>query len=226
MTAPPIRSLMDLFHSIESMRKFAEQKLEFDSDGWPIFKAEYFLSEWPQDVVTFKNRNSSLLADKRKTLLCFFAPDSEIYTRFSMIYSDLSIYREYAGLTFPDLTVTWDMDIELQEAILLANHMFAAVLAAEGIKLVFNTRCGLFGTQKSFRNIPRNTMCASGFLGCPNSGDMFQASNYTDKILGLMPSKLLIYGKRDPLVDQQMDTLGINYRYYPDFHSLSKRRTA
>lgn len=226
MTTNSIQSIMDLLKSIESMRESIDSKILFDQDGWPIFESKHFLTEWPENVVTFKNKTSTLLGDKSKTLLCFFASDAEIYTRFSKIHQDIPLYREYAGIVFPDITVTWDMDIEMQEAVLLANHMFAAVLASEGIHLAFNTRCGSLGTRKSFRNIPRNVTCASGFLGCSNSTDMFSASAYINKILGLMPDKLIIYGKHDRLIDQQMDALGINYRYYADFHTMSKRRTA
>lgn len=226
MTTHSIQSIMDLLNAIESMRKFIGSKMSFNKDGWPIFEPAHFLSEWPQSVVTFKNRTSSLLNDKSKTLLCFFSSDAEIYTRFTKIYQDIPLYREYAGLVFPDITVTWDMDIEMQEAMMLANHMFAAVLASEGIKLAFNTRCGSFYTQKIFQNIPRNIMCASGFLGCSNASDISSASAYINKILGLMPDKLVIYGKKDHLINQQMDTLGINYRYYADFHTMSKRRVA
>lgn len=208
------------------MHKFIDSKILLDQDGWPIFERKHFLSEWPESVVTFKNKCSTLLGDKSKTLLCFFASDAEIYTRFSKVYQDIPVYREYAGVVFPDITVTWDMDVEMQKAMLLANHMFAAVLASEGIHLAFNTRCGSLCTRESFRNIPKNVMCASGFLGCSNSTDIFSTSAYINKILGLMPDKLIIYGKHDRLIDQQMGALGINYRYYADFHTMSKRGIA
>jgi hypothetical protein len=69
-------------------------------------------------------------------------------------------------------------------------------------------------------------VCASGFLGCEKSKDYREAATYTDKILWLMPEKLIIYGKQDQLINEQLDTIGIPYRYYEDFHTLSKRRTA
>lgn len=42
----------------------------------------------------------------------------------------------------------------------------------------------------------------------------------------IMPNKLVIYGKHDSLIDTQLDTLGINYRYYVDFHTRCKRAAA
>lgn len=218
-----INTIMDLFQIVETMKNYIDSRIGFDEDGWPIFEPEHFLTIWPKNMITYQNRNNSRISDKKNTVLCFYTSDNQIYRRFRKIEEDIPIYREFAGIVFPDITVTRDMDVELQNAIILANHMFAAVLAVEGIKLVFNTRCGVKDTQKSFRNIPRNVMCSSGFLGCVNSSDELSASSYTNKILSLLPKKLLIYGKQDKYVDEQLDELGIDYKYYLDFHSVCKK---
>lgn len=114
------------------------------------------------------------------------------------------------------------MDHELQETLILANHLFAAYLVANGVKVVFNTRTADITTLDTFKNIPQGVMCASGFLGCKNSTNFFEASKYTNKILRILPETLLIYGKHDKKIDMQLDTLGINYLYFQDFHSKSK----
>ena len=67
-------------------------------------------------------------------------------------------------------------------------------------------------------------MCCSGFLGCEVSKNIEEASEYVNKILCIFPSKLMIYGKKDPLVNEQLDNLGIDYKYFDDFHTASKRR--
>lgn len=121
----------------------------------------------------------------------------------------------------PDITITRDMDFEMQEMIMLANQLFVATLVVNNIKIIFNTRNGTLNTLNCFKHVPRHVMCASGFLGCDNSSDIFSSSPYVNKILRLMPSKLLIYGKHDYIVDQQLESLGINYRYYSDFHTRS-----
>ena len=41
---------------------------------------------------------------------------------------------------------------------------------------------------------------------------------YLEKLLYIIPSKLILYGKHDKRAEEQLDTLGINYRVYTDFH--------
>lgn len=215
-------TLLELMKIINEFYNYLQNIINFDSDGWPIFEKENFLDEWPEDVTTFGNRNSFLISQKEKTLICSYMGDIQNYRRFMKIMIDIPIYQQYLGVVVPDITITRDMDYEMQEMIMLANQMFAAVLVANNIKIVFNTRSGSKETTNHFKNVPRHIMCASGFLGCSNSTDIISAAPYVNKILGLLPDKLVIYGKHDCLVDNQLDLLGINYRYYPDFHTRSK----
>jgi hypothetical protein len=221
-----ISSIADLLDVISLMYQYLHGKIEFSNDGWPLFKKEHFLKVWPDLVVTYRDRNCVLVKDKKKTLLCFFTADCRIYPRFVKVFQEVNIYKEYLGVVEPDITVTQDMDVELQKVIMLANQLFIAVLAVNGVKIVLNTRSGDKDTLSCFRYIPRGVVCASGFLGCEKSNDYWEAATYTDKVLGLMPDKLIIYGKQDRLIDEQLSVVGISYRYYEDFHTLSKRRTA
>lgn len=221
-----IHNIADLLKTVNILYELIEGAIKLDDDGWPIFCKDHFLNEWPEDMVTYDNRNSRLILSKQTTLLCHFAGDRQNYRRFQKLEHDIPIYQEYLGVAFPDITVTRDMDIEMQELVLLANQLYAAVLAVNNIKLVFNTRSGSIATLRSFRNIPRGIVCASSFLGCSSTSDMYATSEYINKILRLMPSRLIIYGKQDLSVNTQLDTLGINYRYYEDFHRRSKRRAA
>lgn len=117
------------------------------------------------------------------------------------------------------------MDLELQDTIILANQLFMAILAVNGIKVVLNTRIGNKNFTEYFKNIPHFTMCASGFLGCKNAKSHLEANSYVNKICYLFPEKLLLYGKKDILVNEQLNNLGINYKYYEDFHTMiSKKR--
>lgn len=221
-----ILTIMDLLQVINSLYEQIGSNIAIDAEGWPIFESEHYAVEWPQIVVPYTRRNNPRIIDKTQACLCLYAPDSQIYPRFVNIAREIETYQQYAAVITPDITVTQDMDLALQETIMLANYLFAAVLASNGIKLVFNTRCGVQQTQQRFRNIPGRIMCASGFLGCSSSVDIYSATPYINKILGLRPSKLLIYGKHDMVVDGQLDLLGVNYRYYEDFHMMSKRRAA
>ena len=218
-----INNLADLLEAINDLYMLLDGKIDFDAEGWPIFQRDHFLSEWPDDIVTYVNRKNKLIVVRNKTLLCHFASDSQNYRRFLKIMEDIAEYQKYLGAVFPDITVTKDMDAEMQELVLLANQLYAAVLAVNGIKLVANTRCGSKLTQKYLRHIPRNVMWASSFLGCHKTSNTSETAEYINKILGLMPSKLIIYGKQDPAVNDQLDTLGINYRYYEDLHRRCKK---
>ena len=118
-----IDSLMSLISIIDTFYDLIDGRVLMDNDGWPIFQREHFLNEWPDDMVTFQNRNSKFIANKECTALCFYEPDSRIYPRFYKVTNEIAIYREFAGVVFPDITVTTDMDIEMQEAMMLANQM-------------------------------------------------------------------------------------------------------
>ncbi len=220
-----INSIQNLLDVVNLYYQILDDRIDFDSDGWPIFEKKHFLTEWPSDVVTFDNRNSRLVKHpKDEVLLCHFAGDKQNYRRLEKVQYDIEIYRMYMGVVIPDVTVTREMDIEFQELIIQVNQLYAAVVASQGIKIVFNTRIGYGSSDRSFCRIPRNIMCASGFLGCKSNAR--SANMYVNKILGLVPDKLIIYGKCDPLVNAQLDVLGISYRYYDDFHRRSKRRAA
>lgn len=215
-------TLFKLMLLADELYQCLQGTLSFDSNGWPIFQREYFLDEWPKDMVTFDNRTSSLIAPKEETLLCFYMGDVQNYRRFAKLQKDIPIYQQYKGVVVPDITITSDMDCELQEMLMLVNQLFAAYLAVNGIKIVFNTRNTSKTTVCHFKNIPCHIMCASGFLGCKKAEDIITAAPYINKILDLMPEKLIIYGKHDTAVDEQLNLLGINYRYYTDFHTRCK----
>ena len=220
-----IKNLADLLETINDLYMLLDGEIGFDVEGWPIFQKDHFLDEWPEDMVTYVNRKNKLIVAKNKTLLCHFASDRQNFRRFPKVMADIVEYQDYLGAVFPDITVTKDMDAEMQELVLLANQLYAAVLAVNGIKLVANTRCGSKLTQKYLRHIPRNVAWASGFLGCRKASNPLETTEYINKILSLLPSKLIIYGKQDSAVNKQLDVLGINYRYYEDFHRRCRKES-
>ncbi|MDO4501393.1 MAG: DUF4417 domain-containing protein [Erysipelotrichaceae bacterium] len=217
-------SLSDLLNFVDEAYTYLDGKIEFSNKGYPLFKKEHFLKEWPDDMVTFKDRNNPMVIDKTKTVLCFYQPDARIFTRFVKVFDEIEIYKNYLGCVTPDITVTFDMDLEFQRMIMLINQLFAAILVVNGIKIAFNTRTGSIETEDCLTSIPKNVACSSGFLGCKSARNHFQAKSYINKILALRPSMLLIYGKKDRYINEQMDLLGIQYRYYEDYHTRSKNR--
>lgn len=217
-----MHSLLDLIKMSDKYISYLkDNNFKFDKNGFPIFTEDMFLKELPDQIVPYSNRNNKLVKNKKKTLLCSFTSDVRIYPRFKNIFNEIDIYKQYLGVATPDITVTEDMDIEWQQSIILLNQLFAAVLAVNGIKIVLNTRIGSIQNIRLFKHYPKNVICISGFLGCAK--DEKYSFNYLSKILYLLPSTLLIYGKIDKNTNIKLDTMGINYKYYIDFHSICKK---
>ena len=217
-----MHNLLDLIKMSDKYISYLkDNNFKFDKNGFPIFTENMFLKELPDQIVPYSNRNSKLVKNKKKTLLCSFTSDVRIYPRFKNIFDEIDIYKQYLGVATPDITVTEDMDIEWQQSIILLNQLFAAVLAVNGIKIVLNTRIGSIQNIRLFKHYPKNAICISGFLGCAK--DNKYNYNYLSKILYLLPSTLLIYGKKDKNTNIKLDTMGINYKYYIDFHSICKK---
>ena len=169
-------------------------------------------------MVTFKERKSSLVVNPSKTVLCFYCPDERIYPRLDRVLLEIEEYRRFMGVVSTDVTVTKDMDIEWQRSTMLINQLFMAILAVNDIKVVLNLRNGLPETLDCFSTIPKGVTCASGLLGCMPTRDDTDFS-YMEKLLKVLPSRVLLYGRNDPVMNRQLDLLGIPFRRYPDVHA-------
>ena len=217
-----VQSLYDIFVVVDGLYLYLSDKnIDFDEDGFPIFRSDMFLDEWPDMVVPFYRRNDKNVTNKKKTVICFFAKDCELYPRLSKLLSEIDEYKSFMGVIGFDLSITFDMDEEWQRIIALLNQLFLAVLAVNGVKIVFNSRSAGLSTNDIFKNVPQNIMVASGFLGC----DCLKADHdfsYLGKIISILPQKLILYGKHDLIAENQLDTIGINYKVYMDYHRRSK----
>lgn len=217
-----VKNIYDVFSIVDKLYEYLENKsIEFDESGFPIFEEKMFLKEWPNAVVPYPHRKNKIIKDKSKTVICFFTKDHALYPRLERIDDDLSEFKEYLGVAGLDITVTEDMDEEWQRIIVLLNHLYLAVLATNGVKILLNTRTGGLDSKGIFNNIPKGIMCISGFLGCDALKDNYDYS-YLNKIMALLPSKLIIYGKKDKIVENQLENMGVNYKYYDDFHKYYK----
>ena len=217
-----IKSFKDIFIFIDELYLYLKDKeISFDKDGLPIFTPDMFLKDWPDLVVPFSQRKNRRVIDRKKTVICFFDKDHHLYPRLSKLFDEIDEYKSFMGVIGMDVTFTDDMDEEWQRAIALLNQLFLAVLAVNGIKILLNTRTAGLDTISIWQNVPRGVMAASGFLGCDPiyADDDF---SYLEKILMLLPEKLIIYGKHDVKAEKQLDTMGIDYRIYMDFHRLCK----
>ena len=215
-------NLLELLETIDEYIYYLEKKhFKLDSNGFSLFTSEMFLEEEPELIIPFLHRNDKRVLNKKKAVLCTFSSDKEIYPRLKKIFKEIDIYKEYMGVVSTDVTVTKDMDKEWQELIILVNQLYAAILAVNGVKIVLNTRVGSNENLYLFKNYPKNILCISSFLGCKNSSEYDYS--YLEKILYFLPSKLLIYGKEDLKVNRMLNTMGIDYKYYVDFHRLCKK---
>lgn len=221
-----IRSLPEFLSIASGMRSYLEAKgTPFDENGFPVLNKSSFLNEWPDVFVDYSHRNGELVRDKSKTVLCFFRDDVANYRRFERVFDDLPTYREYMGVVETDITVTADMDPEWQACIMCANALFMAVLAVNGVRVIPSTRCGAASTSAFLGSVPHDVLWVSSSLGCaPLTNDA--DTRYLEKILRLRPSKLALYGKRDPAAEDQLSRMGVNWRAYSDVHSLYKKRAS
>lgn len=214
-----IKNLYDLFGLIDSYSLYLTNAgIGLSQEGLPKFSPSHFLDAFPEDVVTYKERNSELVRNPKRTVICFYCPDKQIYPRLERVLQDIPEYQRFQGVIATDVTVTCDMDLEWQKATMLINQLFIGVLAVNGVKVVANLRCGLPETLGCFEHIPRGVTCASGLLGCRPTRNKFDLS-YSEKLMRVMPSRVLLYGRNDPIVMDQINTLGIPCRRYPDVHS-------
>lgn len=219
-----VKNSYDLLIVIDNLYHYLQTKgFSFDSMGFPIFERSMFLSDWPDMVVPFSKRNNYRVISRRKTLICFFDKDHHLYPRIAKVFDEIPEYMKFMGVAGLDITITYDMDKEWQRLNILANQLFLAVLAVNDVKIVFNTRNGGLECDEVFMNVPSSVMCSSGFLGCDKISADYDF-DYLEKILYLMPDKLILYGKRDQRVEEQLDYHGFDYKYYIDFHRLCKAK--
>ena len=208
--------LMNIAASFE--KHCTEFGMVFNADGLPCIPIEAYATSLPDDMIPYGRRHSRLCAHPESTALCHFTGDKEIYPRFEHLLEEIEEYRPYAAAVIPDLTVTADMDRPWQAFIMLLNQLFGAVLAAHGIKIIANTRCGSPESKKYLESIPKRVLWAVGSLGCEPIRHPEDYS-FTSKIICLQPQALLTYGKRDRVAGEQLAKLGIRTRRYPDVHA-------
>lgn len=217
-----IKSMDDLMSIVDRYYGYLySHAFDFDERGFPIFRKNMFLHKEPDLLIPYSQRKSRIVQNPKKTVLCFYCSDQLIYPRLENLKTDIPELKKYMGIVMPDLTVTADMDSEWQDILMLLNQLYMAAVVVNGIPVVLNTRCPDRSLLVNFSSFPKNIICASGFLGCAYTKEY--DLNYLEKILFLRPSKLLLYGKHDLVAERQLNSMGIHYRVYDDFHRLSRK---
>lgn len=217
-----MNNLYDLFCRIDEYTEYIQTKgFEISENGLPVFTRDMFLDENPELLIPVDHWKDRRIRDKKKTVIVFFCGDKAIYRRLDKLLAEIDIYRQFMGVAGMDVTVTSDMDLEWQRAVLHLNHLAMAVLACSGIKIVLNSRTGGPGTESIFDHIPKGITVASGFLGC-NSAYQENDYSYISKMLKLIPNRILIYGSCNAKARKQLDMMGMSYKVFKDFRQLCK----
>ncbi|MDD6092241.1 MAG: hypothetical protein PUB71_07030 [Hallerella succinigenes] len=217
-----VKNLVDLLKVSEEYIRYLERKeVKFNSKGFPLLRKEMFLDEYPELVLPYDFRKNTLVADPKKTLLCFYCGDKRIYPRLKKVLKDIPEYKRFLGVVTIDITVTSDMDEEWQNAIMLLHQLFMAVLAVNGVKVVANLRTGDARSAENLNNMPKGIMWAAGFLGCAEEDPL--DFRFISSTLRVMPSKLVVYGPEDEIALGKLNMMGFDYRVYDDYHKLSKK---
>ncbi len=217
-----MKTLLELLNRIDEFYSYLEKHgQEFTQEGWPIIGRECFQTQIPDIIIPYNKRTDRRVKKYSSVAICLFCADKYIYPRLDKLLDEIDEYRKYMAVISCDLTVTSDMDEEWQKFIILANELFMAILAINGVKVIINTRIGNPQDFSSLKHFPKNVICASGFLGCKkdNEYDM----EYISKILYLQPSVLLIYGKCSNIEKEKLSKLGIRYKVYNDYHRWSEK---
>ncbi|MCF0128750.1 MAG: DUF4417 domain-containing protein [Pseudobutyrivibrio sp.] len=213
-----MKSLGDVFRIIDEYTLYLEDReFQFSAEGLPIFTKEMFLHDTPELLVPVQHRKNRRVKNPDKTVLVFFCDDTLIYRRLDKLLDEIDMYKDYMGIVQADVTVTADMDIEWQRAIMLLNQLVMAMFAVNGIKVVLNSRRGCKETMDMFRYMPKGICIASGYRGASQSSKM--DFSYLAKMLWFMPEKIYIYGAVDDSLCEQMLNMGLDYIIYPDFRS-------
>lgn len=216
-----IKNLYEFCKIADRYISYLDGRIDFSEDGFPIFKKEMFLDTEPALIVPFYNRNNKIVTDPKKNVLCFFSSDSDLYRRLENVFDDIDEYKKCMGVIGLDITVTDDMDPEWQNMIMLVNQLFLTVLACNGIKIIMNARIGSPQSVENLKTFPKDIIWASSFLGCDKLKSEYDFT-FISKVLRILPSKLLIYGKHDKIAENQLSNMGIDYRVYADMHRVTK----
>ena len=218
-----MKNLYDLIQVIEVYTGYLKKYgVKLNKEGFPILKRECFLDEWPALVVPYDYRNSKIVVNPRRTVLCLYTSDARIYPRLEKILDDLCEYKRFMGAVASDITITQNMENDWQNLIMLANQLYLAILAANGIKVLGNLRTGSQGSLPNLKSTPCNVMWAAGFLGCEK--DDMSDMRFISSVMFVRPSKMLLYGKEDENATEKLNTMGVDFRYYHDYHKSSKSK--
>ena len=203
-----------------------KQGINDNERGYIDFPVEWLLTEEPALIVPFEKKSIAERKgiDRKKTVICFFTNDGDIYTRFRHLDEDVETYRDYMGVIGFDLSPRVDARLEQQQFNIRLSQLATAVLATQGIKIIPNFRIGEMLTIRALNSYPRHTLFCTGSLGCaqkPQEDLKIDLRILENKIISRRPSKLLVYGKLPDAFKAKLAELEQPYREYTDYRNLT-----
>ncbi|MBR0032807.1 MAG: DUF4417 domain-containing protein [Treponema sp.] len=203
--------------------ELSQNDIQFNYEGYPVFKPEFILWQKPKYILPFNHRNAAPV--KSETALCFYMNDKLLYKRLSNLKNDLSLFSGYLGICGFDLSPRMGWDEDLQKFNILLSQMATIWLALHGIRIIPNFRTGSFTTFSSLNAYYKNMPVAIGALGCwKKKLSLNDLLYFKLKIFQCNPQFILIYGMIEDELIEMIEESGIEYQVYPDFRSTCRRR--
>lgn len=203
--------------------ELSQNDIQFNNDGYPVFKPEFILWQKPKYILPFNHRNAA--PEKSETALCFFMNDKLLYKRLANLQNDLDLFSGYLGICGFDLSPRMGWDDDLQKFNILLSQMITIWLALHGIKIIPNFRTGSFTTFSSLKAYQGNMPVAIGALGCwKKKLSLNDLLYFKLKILQCNPSFIFIYGMIEDELIEMIEESGIEYQVYPDFRTTCRHK--
>ena len=155
--------------SDNEITKLKNQGIIF-KNGVPQLPEEYIYKDTPHNVSTFMYRNDIPVDQRKKSLLCFYMFEKNLWPRLYKIESDISVAREYGGIVGLDLSPCLGMLRPRQKLSIIINAIYSCCFGLAGIKVMPNYRPGDIGTVCAADFFPDNCSFMIGNLGCNRNG--------------------------------------------------------
>ena len=200
-----------------------QNDIQFNDEGYPIFKSEFILWQKPNYIIPFNHRNAA--PKKSETVLCFFMNDKLLYKRLANLKNDLKLFSSYLGICGFDLSPRMGWDEDLQKFNILLSQMATVWLALHGIKIIPNFRTGCYSTLSSLSVYPKNLPVAIGALGCWKKKLSLKEILYFKLKLFLMnPVFICIYGILEDEILEEIQDSGIDFKSFSDFRTICRNK--
>lgn len=210
------------FMVAEVLKKWlSEHGCCFDVNGFPILPENCYESLEPNYLAPWHHRN---FYPKANTSICFCIPDERIYPRFEKVFDEIKELKKYQSICSMDLSVSKNMNREMQNFNMLLNSFYTAVLAYSDIKIIPSLRCGDASTIRFLINHKKAPLWLLGIHGNSRNCDVAAYDEYIlrSEFLFLRPKEVLLYGNPSKREKNILDDIEMPYRVYEDFRKFYK----